>query len=269
MLHYDAERNIIVTELLPNWSLLGGGTKSLHDLVPQNLASVGQALAVVHRAIAPGTTREVHVPLGVSLYKPSLELYRNSSQGNVQLLAAVHSEGTLRDHLSVLHRSWQHSSFIHGDVKFDNIVSSECDGREISVLVDWEFSGQGDPRWDVGSAVGELLHLWLRDAVSRELGMCAPSENERRGARALEQARLLTTTLLESYYFAAGKPFDGTFPAECFGFAVARLLQTAYEVGQFRSDLDLYAVKAVQVAANIAARRDAVLEIFLDRGARA
>uniref|UniRef100_Q01SQ4 Aminoglycoside phosphotransferase domain-containing protein n=1 Tax=Solibacter usitatus (strain Ellin6076) TaxID=234267 RepID=Q01SQ4_SOLUE len=266
ILHYDPQRNVLVTELLPSLSLGGRVLNSVHNLLPEQVASAGETLARVHLSIAPPASVESQFPLGIALYKPGLELYRNSSRRNIQLLAALQSDETLCQHLMTLDRSWQRSNFIHGDVKLDNIVQSERDGRRISVLVDWEFAGSGDIRWDVGSVAGEILYMWIVDVVRRELGSASPPESDHRGTQALEQVRLLIAAFFKSYCDAAGKPFDAIFIGECFGFAAARLLQTTYEAGQYRSELDLFAVKTLQMAANIAANCDGCVRVFLDPG---
>lgn len=267
LLYYDPDRNVMVTELLSSRSLLGHGFGSTFELRPQQIAFLGRALAEVHRDFAARATGRSQCPLGVSLHKPSLELYRNSSRRNVQFLATLQRDEILCEHLLSLNRSWQLSSFIHGDVKFDNVVVNESASGGTPVLVDWEFSGLGDPRWDVGSAVGELLYIWLVDAVNREIGQGDSLVNERRARRSMEQLRLLTITLFQSYGEAAGHSLGGTFEAECFGYSVARLLQTTYELGQSSNELDLYAVKTIQMASNMAARPDASLELFLNSGA--
>jgi hypothetical protein len=51
---------------------------------------------------------------------------------------------------------------------------------------------------------------------------------------------------------------------DCFGFAAARLVQAAYEGLQLRHEMDLYAVKTVQLAANIAKDPELVAERFAD-----
>jgi orotate phosphoribosyltransferase/AMMECR1 domain-containing protein len=265
--HYDPIHNVLVTELIPGRTL-GLGPAPLHEINRRHMEALGQALAMIHRAVPPSGIRAEHqVPLGVSLSRPSLDLYRDSSGANIQLLAAIQSNERLCDHLSNLDGSWESSGLIHGDVKLDNIVACDDERRGAIALVDWELAGSGDPRWDVGSALGELLHMWLVDTVSRELEASASPDKERSGAPALEQIRALSTALLESYHRHALEGNDKDFANECFGFSAARLLQTAYETHYSRRELDLYAVKAVQMAANIAAHRDGVAGLFLGHGA--
>jgi hypothetical protein len=267
LLHYDPVRNILVTKLLSGGSF-GRSPASIHELTQYQITSLGRAIATVHCAALSGISAAHGVALGVSLYRPSLSLYRDSSRANIHLLAAIQRSDRLCDQLSTLDHSWRPSDFIHGDVKLDNLILRNGDCSETLVLVDWELARLGDPRWDVGSALGELLQLWLVDSVRRDLAPSVPSEGEHLGTRAFHQIRRLATALFDGYRQAASKPISATFIADCFGFSAARLLQTAFEAHQFRIELDLFAVKAIQMAANIATHRDVIVEIFLGKGAR-
>ena len=55
---------------------------------------------------------------------------------------------------------------IHGDLKFDNIIISLNEEKDIEIsnkilLVDWEFENIGDPAWDIGSIFQEFIRTWL------------------------------------------------------------------------------------------------------------
>jgi Ser/Thr protein kinase RdoA (MazF antagonist) len=261
--YYDPARGILITELVPGRSF-ALGSLPLSDITRGQMTALGEVLSALHGAILPpGTLPGPQIPLGIALYRPTLDLYRDSSPANIQLLAAIRGDECLREHLSKLHDSWTTSTMIHGDVRLENVVAHGHDEREAIVLVDWETVGSGEPRWDVACALGDLLNLWLISSVSRELGSPASPDQTQTATQALDQVRSLVTALLEGYLDNSAADDNSSLFRQCFSFSAARLLQIVYESHQLRSDLDLYAVKAVQMAANIAADSNLVSDLFL------
>jgi aminoglycoside phosphotransferase (APT) family kinase protein len=263
--HYDSRRNVLIMELLRGQSI-GRGSDPMNELNQRRMGSLGKALAVIHGNAPSRVHSERHAPLGFLLHRPHLDLFRDSSRANKQLIAAIQSHRGLCDQISAISSSWNASAFIHGDLKFDNVLIVERNGVADLVLVDWEFAGRGDPRWDVGSVLGELLYFWLVDAVRGELSAGASSDVQPSEHQTFDKVRLFVSALFDDYCAAAHKPIADSFKAACFGFSAARLLQSAYEAQQFRSEPDLYAVSAVQMAANIVADCDIAVELFLNHG---
>lgn len=65
-----------------------------------------------------------------------------------------------QDALLDLAKEWAPTALIHADVKSDNIYVHP-DQDDLAVLVDWETAGWGDPRWDLGSLVGDAVAVWV------------------------------------------------------------------------------------------------------------
>ena len=165
--HYNAPLAALILELLPGQPLRA----SLRQLREWHMLRLGGALAQAH-TVQPGGLRQDHrVPLGIALHRPTLELLRDASRANVQLLEAVHTDSYLCEHLASLEASWQQSHFIHGDIKLDNVVANDLGDTKELVIVDWEAASWGEGRWDVGCAIGEVMHAWVVEAVGRELGL--------------------------------------------------------------------------------------------------
>jgi len=62
---------------------------------------------------------------------------------------------SLDSHLAALRDKWTTSAYIHFDLRDDNVLFG---ARHPSVsIVDWELAGFGEPCYDVGSVVGQLL----------------------------------------------------------------------------------------------------------------
>jgi Phosphotransferase enzyme family len=52
---------------------------------------------------------------------------------------------------------WQPSRLIHGDLRWSNVLAI-LETRPVRVwLVDWELACLGDPAWDIGSVIGDLV----------------------------------------------------------------------------------------------------------------
>jgi Phosphotransferase enzyme family len=74
--------------------------------------------------------------------------------GGTRLLSEIASDREFRNAMSELANQWQPTSVIHGDVKPSNVV---FDSVGSAYLIDFELAGLGDPAWDIGSAIAELL----------------------------------------------------------------------------------------------------------------
>lgn len=57
---------------------------------------------------------------------------------------------------------WMPAAVVHGDIKSDNLLCGAApEAPRPLALVDWEAGGLGDPRWDVGCLIGDLVFTWL------------------------------------------------------------------------------------------------------------
>jgi hypothetical protein len=80
------------------------------------------------------------------------------SPAQVHGLALLQKYPGFAELLDRLCRSWSPEALTHNDLRSSNILLAR--GR--TLLIDWELSGLGDPRWDVGAVVGEVLSAWVR-----------------------------------------------------------------------------------------------------------
>ena len=66
---------------------------------------------------------------------------------------------------------WTAATLVHNDLKGDNILVSIVDGQPPRIyIVDWEMIQIGDPAWDVGAILRDLLDYWLMSVpLSRDL----------------------------------------------------------------------------------------------------
>jgi len=52
-------------------------------------------------------------------------------------------------------REWRATALVHGDIRWANCLVARSDGR--IRIVDWELGCIGDPAWDVGSALADIV----------------------------------------------------------------------------------------------------------------
>ncbi|WP_022881671.1 phosphotransferase family protein [Gryllotalpicola ginsengisoli] len=166
---------ILVTEDLVGYAPLGERRAEAGGASEEWAYEVGRRLAMLHVATAstfgdgddegeldPELDR-VRLPerllAALSVVAPSANAA--CSDGWVEMLALVRHAGILRG-LETAVSHWSPACIIHGDVSDDNMLCAETvAAREPVVFVDWESAGYGDPRWDVGCLVGDVLSTWL------------------------------------------------------------------------------------------------------------
>lgn len=131
------------------------------------LAAYGQAVARVHSVKPP--------PFGEAPWL--LLAFEFDWGGNQQLPSPVRhlfNELTLRP---IFHRGfrdawtlWEATSLIHGDLRWTNVLYANPGAPHVR-LVDWELSCLGDPAWDVGSVLADILSsfsLALRQTLTMQ-----------------------------------------------------------------------------------------------------
>lgn len=259
---------ILVTEDLVGYAPLAerraeaGGTSEVwaHE--------VGRRLAMMHRATVSaldaddelGGMSRTRLPerllTALSIVSPGP--YSVCSDGWVELLALVRHAGVLRG-LETAVAHWSPSCVIHGDVTDDNLQCTESvDAREPVVFVDWESAGYGDPRWDVGCLIGELLATWLTALDVSE------------GSHLIEWAAAATVPFSEviAELRAALAGYESVLPQtaddrrQWARFAAFGLLEKIAGVAVGVDALPPHALAYLEAAEQLALRPDAALELL-------
>ena len=142
------------------------GWSSLHTLHDQGdlrlddrLVHLGETLARVHDAPAPRSLPRVAPPLCELLIlgvDDLVDVVGETPALVAELQRAPGLDAALRG-LSAAAPSG--CALVHGDLKLDNVMAGPT--PEQLRLVDWELAGAGDPAWDLGSALGDLVFRWL------------------------------------------------------------------------------------------------------------
>jgi aminoglycoside phosphotransferase (APT) family kinase protein len=238
---------------------------------PQRLArSLAVALAHLHRAPTPPYTAQR--PHGLTVHHPLLSSLESTSGANLELLVRIQGNDRLVADLDHAAEAWRTDTFVHGDLKFDNILGRrDSGGRSQSVrIVDWEDAGAGDARWDVGAVLAAYVAAWLTSIPNiRAEGPSALAPL----ARVKREALLPSVRAFWECYSSRrllDRDEPGEFLREAVRFAGVRLVQAASE-GTVATPLTAVHLFLLQVGANMLARpTDAMTRLLgLGIGSRA
>ncbi|WP_162409395.1 phosphotransferase family protein [Acuticoccus sediminis] len=221
---YDAAADLLVLALVPDATDLARIAQAGEPLgaLP---AALGTALATLHGVDAAAARAQgIPVHLGTTIFQldaPTVGQYCRFSRAQIELVTALQAQRGVMDALARLGEAWRPERLIHFDIRLANVLAA--DGR--LTLVDFEYLGVGDPRWDMAGMLAAFLEAWL---VSAPLGDPDGGNWRPDEARFSEaSARAAIRTAWEAYRRTPGAPRIGA--AEAARFAGARLVQGAYE----------------------------------------
>jgi aminoglycoside phosphotransferase (APT) family kinase protein len=159
----DTDGPVLVTEDMAGQGSLDTARQARGGTSPEWAAAVGRSLAQVH-AVPPADALPTNDPAARLVRGWTVVTPREVTQyagGFAEALRQLRVDG-LVDLVRDTAAGWTPTALIHGDIKSDNILCAATPGAARPVrLIDWEAGGRGDPRWDVGSLVGDYLFTWL------------------------------------------------------------------------------------------------------------
>ena len=216
---------------------------------------VGRALGALHLGtrLAPPRPAAQRSPDFLDLHRPPVESLRELSAASLDLVATLQRHPSIPKHLEELRAGWREEALIHSDVKWPNIVAvpGEAQGAPSLRLVDWEHATEGDPAWDVGSAVAAYLSFWLSSIRARPQATALDLAAAARYP--LATMRPAIRACWEGYLAAARVPAGGAddLLARTAAWAAVRLIVTAFEHSEHRNAISPLALLHLQVAANM------------------
>jgi hypothetical protein len=259
---YDPEERVLVLDLVEGEDLASLAARE-GGVPPAVACALGEAVGSLHRDVpreaaegGPGPQQAwiLSLPLLADEQLPAA-----GRQAAMELRRVARTDEALREGLRALREDWRSDAFVHGDLKWENVVVSG-EGEELRIkLVDWELGGYGDAAWDVGGLLHAYLRAWVAampaDALAAGTAPADPRELE---------AMAPSIAAMWAGYRAAAEPGD---PAAALlrgvRFAGARLLQTAFEHAAGATVLTGHAAGLAQLAANVLARpADAGVALF-------
>jgi hypothetical protein len=269
---YDRADQVLVLELLD-------GAEDLREYhsrrrsFPTGVATrTARALVAFHRLTRSPARAEVfgrfkgRRPWVLSVHRPGLEVFRETSNANFQLLRIVQNQDGFPELLDEVREAWRSDAFVHHDVRWDNcLVHSPPGGvRKTAVnIVDWEFADLGDACWDAGAVFSAYLGFWL---------FSIPLTGEDPPERFLELAGhplIKMQPAIRAFWwaYAASMGLDpatsGEWLLRAVRYAAVRLIQTGFEHLQKSAEMTGNVVCLLQLSFNILQRpREAIAHLL-------
>jgi aminoglycoside phosphotransferase (APT) family kinase protein len=145
---------------------------------------------------------------------------------------------------------------MHGDIKSDNVLvvpPAEGQGGSRVRLVDWELAQVGDAAWDVAGMLQDFVMFWVLSMPGDAASADEMANRARYPISALQPAvRAFWRAYRDAAGLAAGEA-EATL-RRAVRFAGARLIQSAYEMGQASHALPRASVLLLQISANLLAQ---------------
>lgn len=259
LIETHASETRLVWELVPHATSLRALVGRAQMFDPGLFRDLGSILRRVHsasRPLARVASSAPSQPWLISVKEVRAAACVDWSMGQRQVIETLHNMPALADvvkALACLNCDDDHKTFIHGDLKWDNVLvsSSGSVGPARVVLVDWEFSGIGHPLWDVGTVLGEFLVVWglsipIIDPVR-------PDRYVHLAAISLQELQPAMRAFWDGYTGAEPARADlaARWATDAARFAGARIVQAAYERAQVVSQLTPHLNLLIQLGLNV------------------
>ncbi|WMW79800.1 aminoglycoside phosphotransferase family protein [Undibacterium cyanobacteriorum] len=175
-LGYDQRRKCLALELLPEAESFVDHQFYRRELDSQVAVLIAKMLASFHK-LHP-LQHEVELS-SVSLPKRVpwiLFFHRDNnrvSQGVIELGDRIRADLDMSAVIDKLFHGWSRTTWIHGDMKWDNVLLMSDTNRDYRVkLIDWELFDLGDPLWDVAG----FIHSFMVSVVGVKLRTVSSTE---------------------------------------------------------------------------------------------
>jgi aminoglycoside phosphotransferase (APT) family kinase protein len=264
---YDRERNLLLLEFISDGVDLAAYHRDVRRPSIRIAKAIGANLAELHSNSPHRQPDDIASrPSAMTLHRPRIRAARDSSPACLELIRILQNTDGFDRSLDAVRRSWQVGAFIHRDVRFKNfLLSAPVRGMRNSdlKLIDWELACFGDPRWDIGSALGNYLSLWLESIPYTERADVADATQlAKRPLSAIQPAIAACWRAYVAGRGLAGEAADRIL-VDTVGFAATRLVQSAYEFAQGALRLTTASVMHLQVALNMLTRpEDTVAHLY-------
>lgn len=267
---FDPESNCLVLELLVEaQDLWEYHTKNSH--FSTTLASkMGAGLAALHSVQFNEAEDNIFssdtLPWAFTLHRPELNILRDISSANLELIKIIQRFKVLCDLLDSLRKQWRTESLIHGDIKWDNLIVYQKPGskRKTNIkIIDWEMAGIGDPCWDVGTVFSEYLSCWILSIPVT--GETPPEQFPKLAKYPLNRMQPAIRAFWRSYILRM--KLDSTAAEQMLlravKFGAARLVQTSFEHMYTSVQLTGNIICLLQICLNILQRpEEAIVKLL-------
>lgn len=276
----DPARHALVIELLPEGGSLSEYHRQLGTFPVEVGVQLGRIIGTYQREMgrrlrdgAKSNAFARRVPWILSLHQPNQNIFGQLSAANTQVLNIVQSYPEFPQTLDRMSAHWRCDSFIHGDIKWDNLYvtvdsdraenEEDAHGKLSLRLVDWELADFGDACWDAGAVFQSYLSFWV---FSMPAVAGVPAEQLVGAAqfpveRMQPAIRAFWKTYVETRGLDNAEARDALERSVSYG--AARMIQTAYEYMFHAPQITTSALYLLQLSLNILkSPREAVVSLL-------
>ncbi len=267
--HYDESAKILVLEYIPDAQDL----RAYHlkrGQFPKSIGhQIGTILGLLHHLTLMNpdegnSSLPLVTPWVLSLHHPELNLFRTISKVGLRLIKIMQQFPEFGEKLDQLRLDWCPDTLIHSDIKFENFIAYPGPrSRRQLKLIDWEFAGQGDPCWDVGSVLSSYLCFWLTSIPIT--GEKPPDQFVTLARYPLVNMQGAIAAFWDAYIqqMQLDPVMAEIYLLRSIQFGAARLVQTAYEMALSANQLTSTMICLLQLSLNILQRpEDAITELL-------
>lgn len=258
LLAYDAERHLLVLELLPEAESLADYHARERTWPAEIGRMLGEGLGIYHahagRIADDKRMRSLlarQIPVMLTWQKGGHAALGEYGRIGQALSALMRQHPEFEALLDAIGGEWRFDSLIHGDMKWDNVLIFPASGGLDFRIVDWELADLGDADWDVGAVLQNFLTVWI---MSMPIASGLPSEHYvAMAAEPIEPMRGVLRAFFEAYARTRGFVAAERRPAleRSMRFGAARLVWSAVEQRLYVGQLDMAALALLQVSLNI------------------
>ncbi len=269
---FDAEENLLILEAATNYHSLTEVHFEKRSFTGKLAEALACSVSRLHALVKNDKINDVpvektgEVPWAFSLHQPDSWHYFNSSMATIDFTRTLQGSEELCAQLSALKEQWQPLHFIHGDLKWDNILVHKdfpLSAEKQFVIVDWEFAKIGDCCWDVGTIFSQYLQFWIASIPITDPAM--PDRFADQANYQLEKVQRFMRAFWKKYsqemQLTSSQSKEWLQRSVCF--SAVRLLQSAFEQLQGQASLDAAVISLMQVCSNILSRPvEAAVQLF-------
>ncbi|MFI7003596.1 phosphotransferase [Nocardia sp. NPDC050175] len=177
------------------------------ELDPRVVEAIARDIARLHGVEAelctgvPVTDAEP-IPGGYGVPSLPIEVVPGLSGAQLAVWGLLHGDDELLDQAraTVLAPSdGTDRTFIHGDLRLDQILLAEAGEQAPASIIDWESFGYGDPARDTGTFIGNILNVVLMKEILATKRRGRQADWQEAIQRGLDLARPLLVAFLAAY----------------------------------------------------------------------
>lgn len=254
LIHYNKDFHILITELLPNSQNLQEfyiKTKSF----PADIAvQQAEVLSAFHHPLTADMDMSAFpktLPWVLQIPQHHAAAFFPGNTENEKLIAVIQGNPFLSNRIRQLALEWTQSHFMHGDVKWVNLLAVNEHNKIKLNLIDWELSDVGDPLWDVAGLLQSYVSTWVFGFDNKQATVhhFSPQFNSFHISAMRESAVIFLNEYLKLQNTAEIETHDRL--SRIMEYTALRIIQTSVEGVEYEQQIQANNMRCIQLAHNI------------------